>query len=91
MSDAAAGLTPEQEAIRRGAIADAAQVLAPARAERDQAFADAGGGWQGALIVGRLAHPRDPERAEKAARLYLGWAQEEIAKRDAAGSTEIAS
>lgn len=82
MSEAAAAM-PAALPTRAEAITEAARVFAAARRERDQLFADFGGGWEGALAVGRAAHPRDPVRVDEAARTYLGWVQEERAKRDA--------
>lgn len=73
-------MTPEQAALRREAISAAGAILARARQERDQAFADAGGGREGALAVGRAAHPRDEDKAREAAERYLGWAREEQRK-----------
>jgi hypothetical protein len=69
---------------RAECIARAAAIFAAARQERDELFARAGGGREGALAVGRAAWPRDPRRAAAVAEKYLGWVEEDRAKREAA-------
>jgi hypothetical protein len=70
---------------RAECIKAAAAVMAAARAERDQLFADMGGGWEGALAVGRAAYRPGGPSVESIASTYEPWAEEERQKR-AAGS-----
>lgn len=81
-----------REERRRRAIAEAGEVLARARQERDELFAragggGAGGGGAGAAAVGAAAWPDDLHRAAEVAEMYLRWHQEERQQR-AHGSAE---
>ncbi len=79
-----------REERRRRAIAEAGEVLARARLERDELFARAGGGGAVAAAVGAAAWPDDLQRAAEVAEMYLRWHQEERQKR-AQGSAEVPS
>lgn len=73
---------------RKQAIREAAEVLAAAHAETDQRFADAGGGWAGAMAVGQAAWPKDATKAAEIAERYLTRVKKDRQKH-ATGSAEI--
>ena len=79
-----------REERRRRAIAEAGEVLARARQERDELFARAGGGGAGAAAVGAAAWPDDLQRAAEVAQMYLRWPPEERQRR-AQGRSEVPS
>jgi hypothetical protein len=66
---------------RPEAIAAAAQVLAAARAERDQLAATGG-----PEAVGAAAWPANPAKAAEVAAKYRRWQDEERGKRDASAA-----